>query len=187
MAKKATQSKNPYRVYYTYGLVALGIIILAALLFLALRGPAPIEGLMQSTGLARGHNAELVIEYGELPPTGGEHNPVWQNCGIYDTPVEAQYALHSMEHGAVWITYQPELASDELAALRDKAEGNSFVLMSPYPGQSSPIVLTAWGVQVEIASADDDRIDRFIDLYQVGPQTPERGASCTDGIGTPIG
>ena len=54
-----------------------------------------------------------------LPPTGGSHNPRWQNCGIYTDPVDSSLAVHSLEHGAVWLAYQPDLAADKVAELQD--------------------------------------------------------------------
>jgi uncharacterized protein DUF3105 len=72
------------------------------------------------------------------PPAGGPHNDVWQNCGFYDEPVRDENAVHSLEHGAVWITYLPDLPQDEIEVLRDLAESNGFVLVSPYPDQVSP-------------------------------------------------
>ena len=27
------------------------------------------------------------VDYEQNPPAGGEHNPVWQNCGYYDGTV----------------------------------------------------------------------------------------------------
>jgi hypothetical protein len=47
------------------------------------------------------------VDYPQSPPVGGPHNPIWQNCGFYSKPVRDEYAVHSMEHGAVWITYSP--------------------------------------------------------------------------------
>ena len=55
-------------------------------------------------------------------------------------------------------------------------------LAAAYPLQ----VLTAWGVQLELDSADDNRITTFLDRYVQGPQTPEIGATCSDGNGTPL-
>jgi hypothetical protein len=118
---------------------------------------------------------------------GGTHHDIWQNCGIYDEPLEAENVVHSMEHGAVWISYQPELSDDDVNTLRDLVRGERFIVLSPYPGLQSPVVLTAWGVQLELNSVEDDRVEEFIDRYQVGPQTPERGATCSDGVGQPIG
>ena len=167
----------------------MAVIGLGYLLFLNLRGPAPIEpiaGVVEHEPQARDH-VDYEIEAGDLPPPGGIHNDVWQNCGVYDEPVGIGNAVHSLEHGATWIAYQPELPAEEVQVLRDLASSEDFVLMSPYPGLRSPIVLTAWERQLELEAADDERIPEFIERYQQGPTTPELGATCQDGIGTPIG
>ncbi len=52
---------------------------------------------------------EEPVTYTENPPVGGVHNPVWQNCGYYAAPIPNETAVHSLEHGAIWITYQPDL------------------------------------------------------------------------------
>jgi hypothetical protein len=129
----------------------------------------------------RGHDENLRIPFGELPPDGGTHNPTWQSCGVYEQPIRPENALHSLEHGAVWVTYQTDLNADEVKQLGDRVKQERFGLMSPYPNQRSPIVLTAWGVQLEVDSADDPRIDQFLNAFVQGPQTPERGAACTGG------
>ena len=167
--------------------VSLGIVGLGVLLFLALRGPAAIDGLSRVVGLSRGHDANVVYENADqLPPIGGGHDPTWQNCGIYDTELEAKHVIHSLEHGAVWVTYNPGLPADDVATLQDIVRDQSYVVLSPYPNLKSPVVLTAWGIQLELDSVNDSRIPIFIDRYQQGPQTPELGASCQDGTGSPI-
>ncbi|NLD76028.1 MAG: DUF3105 domain-containing protein, partial [Acidimicrobiales bacterium] len=110
---------------------------------------------------------------------------VWQNCGIYDEPVPVANAVHSLEHGAVWVSYHPDLPPSDVAALREAVEGESYALLSPYPDLASPVVLTAWGVQLEVDNVDDDRIPTFLNKYLQGEQTPEPGASCRGGNGTP--
>lgn len=182
----AKQSSSQSRTWLIIGAVAVGVIGLGVILYLALRPAPEIQGVATFPRPSRGHNASLQIPFGELPPTGGEHNPQWQNCGIYEEPVEAQYAVHSLEHGAVWITYQPDLAADQVSALQEAVRGRTFLLLSPYPEQRSPIVLTAWGIQLEVDDASDKRIEQFIERYRVGPQTPERGAVCTNGLGEPL-
>jgi hypothetical protein len=64
--------------------------------------------------------------------------------------------------------------------------GHDFVLMSPYPVQTVPVVMTAWGVQLVIEKLPDDRIAKFIDYYEQGPQNPEPGAPCSGAIGEPL-
>ncbi len=137
--------------------------------------------------LVRDHKDELHIPFGDLPPDGGVHNSVWQNCRAYDKPVRTENAVHSLEHGAVWITYQPDLPSNQVAILDRFAGPSQYVLVSPFPGLRSPVVLTAWGYQLEVDSADDARVKSFIQTFAQGPQTPEPGASCTGGKGVADG
>ena len=131
-------------------------------------------------------HTESEVDYEQSPPAGGEHNPVWQNCGYYAEPVRDENAVHSLEHGAVWITYSPDLPPDEVELLRDIAEGQTFVLVSPREGLPSPVVASAWGKQLALESAEDSDLERFIGAYRQGPDTPEPGAACTGGIGQPV-
>ncbi len=186
-AAKSPAKENKLRNYVIWGAVALGVIALGALLYLNLQEPEALSDLVRSVGLERGHDENVVYEGSELPPVGGIHSGIWQNCGIYDEPVLAKNAVHSMEHGAVWITYQPDLPAGDVDRLRDTVQGEPYVLLSPYDGLKSPVVLTAWGIQLAVDEADDDRIATFLERYEQGPQTPEPGATCQDGTGSPIG
>ncbi|MEY4529479.1 MAG: hypothetical protein RLZZ156_200 [Deinococcota bacterium] len=145
-----------------------------------------IEGLETFT-VTQGHK-EGRVAYPTYPPTGGEHNPAWQNCGIYETQVGTENAVHSLEHGAVWITYQPNLAAEEIKKLREVVKGRSYALVSPSPfgALSKPIYAVAWGVRVGVDSADDKRLKTFIRVYMQSKLAPEPGASCSGAIGNPI-
>ncbi len=170
--------------------IGVGVLALGILLFLSLRGPAAIEGLERVVGLSRGHDENAIYpqaEADQLPPIGGIHDPTWQNCGIYDTVVETKNVIHSLEHGAVWVAYSPELSERDVATLQEIVENENFVVLSPYPRLRSEVVLTAWGIQLEVDSVNDSRIGTFIERYQQGPQTPELGATCQNGVGSPIG
>jgi hypothetical protein len=90
-----------------------------------------------------------------------------------------------MEHGAVWITYQPDLSSDQVEALRNLAHDNTYVLVSPYPDLPAPVVASAWGKQLQLDSANDPRLEQFVSAFREGPQTPEPGAPCIGGTGNP--
>jgi hypothetical protein len=126
------------------------------------------------------------VDYKQIPPVGGDHNPTWLNCGVYDAPVHNENAVHSMEHGAVWITYQPDLPADQVTKLQDAAKGQSYVIVSPYDGLPAPVVASAWGYQLKLDSASDPRLEQFIRTFEQGPQTPEPGAACVGGTGTPV-
>jgi hypothetical protein len=143
---------------------------------------APDEVKTYDVGPAGVHTGEDV-GYDQAPPAGGPHDPVWQNCGYYDKPVRDENAVHSLEHGAVWITYSPDLPQNQVNELKNIAESESYVLVSPYPDlpDDTPVVASAWGKQVGLDGADDPDLESFIQAYQQGPQTPEPGAVCTGG------
>ena len=154
----------------------------------AIPNDSGIEGVQTFPDKSEYHNHvnEVAEPAGSIPPAFGAHLSAWQNCGIYDQPVGLGNALHSMEHGAVWLTYASDLSDSQIAELQDIARGHSYVLMSPYPSQTDPVVLTAWTVQLVIDSLPDDRIAKFIAYYELGPQNPEPGAPCSGAVGNPL-
>ena len=125
------------------------------------------------------------VTYDPLPPVGGDHAPIWQNCGFYDAPVPSENAVHSMEHGAVWITYSPDLPANQVSTLRRLAYRQPYVLVSPHPDLPAPVVASAWGTQLYLESAQDPDLEAFIRAYRLGEQAPEPGEPCIDGVGSP--
>ncbi len=168
--------------------IPIAVVVLALVALVVFRSTRPeVEGVtVVEAAVANQHDDTLDIPFGGTPPMGGPHAPVWQNCGIYDTPVAGQYAIHSMEHGAVWITYNPDLPADEIAALQNMARGESYMLLNPYPDQTSPIVMTVWDRQLALDSVADGRVAEFVDRYK-SSRGPESGAGCSGGVGTPTG
>ncbi|OZB82981.1 MAG: hypothetical protein B7X41_15725 [Microbacterium sp. 14-71-5] len=145
---------------------------------------APIEGVTTVPNLSRNHVAGTVA-YPLNPPVGGDHSEVDQNCGYYSAPVAPENAVHSLEHGAVWITHDPNLPPAQLNELKALAAKSTYVLVSPRSGLPSTVVASAWGVQLQLTSADDARLAAFVAKYANGPQSPEPGAACAGGTGTP--
>jgi hypothetical protein len=161
--------------------VVIGIVAIGVIAFIRLR---PVEGTTEFGAQERGHDLEVSIANTSLPPVGGVHDPRVQNCGIYLEPVDTGPAVHSMEHGAVWITYIPDLPSNDVAVLQDMVRGESYLLLSPYPDLATDVVATAWGVQLKPDSVSDERLEQFINRYRGAG--PEPGAPCTGGLGQPV-
>jgi hypothetical protein len=141
-----------------------------------------IEGVTTTTDLEADHVPGLpepsATNGVRLPPAGGDHDAVPLDCGVYAEPVGTWNAVHSLEHGVVWVTYEPGLPADQVATLAGDAAGHTHVIVSPFPEQASPVVLTAWGLQLRVDSASDPRVRAFIAKYEKGPQTPEPGVPC---------
>lgn len=127
------------------------------------------------------------LDYPTSPPAGGKHMPVWLNCGYYEVAVLDELAVHSLEHGVVWVTFLPGAApAEELAELRGRVDRSTHLLVSPYQDQETPFVLTAWGRQLPLDSITDPRFERFLEVYlKDGPSAPEPGAACDGAVGVP--
>ncbi|CCG04770.1 DUF3105 domain-containing protein [Blastococcus saxobsidens] len=129
-----------------------------------------------------GQHVQTPVDYEQSPPVGGPHDPYWADCtgSVYDVDIRHENAVHSLEHGAVWITYNPDEVSDaDVATLAGLVDGVSGRMLSPYEGQESPISVQSWGDQITADSAEDERIKQFADLmtYKAG-DFPEPGATC---------
>ncbi len=124
------------------------------------------------------------IEYERRPPTNGDHDPLWQNCGAYERPIKDRHAVHSMDHGVVWITHSPGLPAGAVETLRSYGE-ERYVIVSPYPGQDAPVVATSWRVQLELDGANDPRLREFVDGFQSSEIAPLSGNRCEGGVGDP--
>ena len=178
------------RTYIIVGaIVALFLVGFAALVVIDARQRAasspPGEVQTYDVGPA-GEHTEEDVDYEQSPPVGGVHNPVWQNAGFYEQPIRDENAVHTLEHGAVWIAYSPDLPADQQDRIRELVEGQTCMLASPYEGLSSPIVASAWGKQLSLNSANSPDLERFVRAYRQGPQTPEPGATCTGGTSATV-
>jgi hypothetical protein len=147
-----------------------------------------IKGMQTFDGLTATHVTTAVdyeAEYGMNPPAGGNHNQAWLNCGVYTEPQQNENAVHALEHGAVWVTYDPDaLSEDEVTTLQDSIP-STYMLLTPYPDLPAPVVASAWGYQVELDGVDDPRLGDFIEKFRQSPDAPEPGAACTGAIDGP--
>jgi hypothetical protein len=107
------------------------------------------------------------------------------NSAWTGSPIANENAVHSLEHGAVRITYMPDLPQEQVDRLRAMAREDGYLIVSPYPGLLAPVVASAWGLQLRLDSAESPGLEQFIRAFRQGPQTPEPGASLAGGVGTP--
>lgn len=193
-AREAQRRKDRRRTLAVIGTAVLvSLVLVAVVVAVILReidsqadleaaANAPVEGVQEYPGLERGH-VEEPVTYEQDPPVGGNHAGVWTNCGVYGEPVSNEQSVHSLEHGAVWVTYQPDLAPDQVEVLAQVVEANDYALLSPYEGLGSPVVASAWGTQLALDDVTDPRLATFLERYLQGEEAPEPGAPCTGGVG----
>ena len=190
--RKPAPVKKPFPVGFAVGCAVLAALLIGIIVFAAMNqglgdksslkyAEHQISGLQVTHGQGRNH-VEGAVPYpnqGNTPPDGGNHNGNPQTCQVYTAAVANEHAVHSLEHGAVWVTYNPKTAATaDVAALKKLVDGNPDRLLSPYPDLKSPISLQAWGERIFVDKASDSRVARFLDLFTKGPQTQELTATC---------
>lgn len=174
---------------------AVGAVAILALLFTSIvltPRPATYEAGSEGItipGVETFDNPSLHVEtpvsYTQTPPAGGEHSPAWLNCGVYTEPVPNENAIHSLEHGAVWVTYEPGLVSEQgISELRSLLP-SSHAILSPYENMDTPIAVSAWNAQLKLESVEAEKIGQFFEEYWLGGTAPEPGASCTGAVEGP--
>ncbi|MFC9509412.1 DUF3105 domain-containing protein [Streptomyces sp. NPDC057002] len=149
----------------------------------AAKKPVRGEKTWNAKKLGRDH-VRTAVDYPMNPPVGGDHNQAWMTCDgtVYTKAIGKENAVHSLEHGAVWVTYSDKAADADVKALADKVSKTPYTLMSPVDDQSGTIMLSAWGYQLTVDKASDPRVEQFLTKYVQGSQTPEPGAACTNGL-----
>ena len=180
--QREQRRKERRRALLIYGVTGITVLLISGgVAFSLMRTEAnkPDLSAVKSFKVTPEH-VQTPVEYAQTPPAGGKHNPIWLNCATYATPVPNENAVHSMEHGAVWVTYRPDLPTDQVAALK-AAIPSTYAVLSPFPGLKAPVVASAWGKQLFLDGADDPRLAAFIREYRQGSQAPESGAACTGG------
>lgn len=189
---KRRRSKLVWWVVGSTAAVAVVAVVVASIVFAPEAPPTFARGSGDGSGIAgvetfqnTANHVEGTVDYPQSPPAGGDHNAVWLNCGIYSEPVPAENAVHSLEHGAVWVTYDPATVSaDEVAALQAQLP-SSYVILSPYEGLDSRIALSAWNAQLKVDSPDDERIEQFLTAYWRSQTAPEPNALCSGALDAP--
>jgi len=177
-------------------IILVGLLVLVGLLGLQLyRATRPPKGgdphndipqlqAVKTFDYVGGEHTSDPVKYGQTPPAGGPHDPVWDRCGAYDAPPRNENAVHDLEHGTVWVTYRPDLDATAVAGLEAQLKGlkSGKWMLSPYPGLPAPVVVTVWNAQLDLNGPDDPRLPIFLKFYGDGHTGPEAAfASCQGG------
>jgi hypothetical protein len=94
---------------------------------------------------------QLPYTYSDTPATSGYHETSWISTPkVFDTQPPETRAVHSLEHGAVFVYYLPESAggiSQEIVdRLAEIARADTATFLAPYPTLTpeTALTLTAW-------------------------------------------
>lgn len=137
-------------------------------------------------------------------PSYGDHREVVRDAqnnsitprptGVYETEQPDEDLIHSLEHGHVWISYNPSLLSstDRLALEQLVGDGgtNTGVIVTPRSKNSSPLVLTSLTRQLTLDRFNANTIRDFVNTnrghspegFIPSGQKPANGDSLDDGL-----
>jgi hypothetical protein len=123
------------------------------------------------------------VNYETTPPVSGPHGSVVP-CGVYGQPIPNENLVHTFEHGAVGILYQPDLDIEtirEIEAIAGEYDDN--VLSAPYPGMDPTIVVASWGEKMNLDEFDGPAIREYADVFRGrGPE----GIDCPSDAAQPF-
>jgi uncharacterized protein DUF3105 len=137
------------------------------------------------------------ITYPDPPATSGAHNPspLPDDPKVFTSPLDETAAVHSMEHGAVFVYYLPEanggLTQGVIDRLADIASASNATFLAPYPNLTpeTALTLTAWNYRQSCptASTTDGTtltpgtaatiVEGFVTGFECTGEAPENGAS----------
>jgi hypothetical protein len=168
-------------------LFAAMLVFVVVNVWLAVRRPTlpdEVDGVVQYNDLT----SDVVsgpIDYEVRPPAGGPHAELPQLCGLYRVQVADENLVASLATGAVWIAYQPTLSDADVETLRETAQGELDVVLTPYEGLPVPVVVTAWERQLLLDDPADERIAMAIAIYRDHERAPLVDENCARGVGLP--
>lgn len=123
------------------------------------------------------NHVTTAVDYGNHsnPPTYGDHHPAEANSqgsitprptGVYTTPQPDEDLVHNLEHGHVWISYNPTLISpSDLAALQEfvRAGGNDTgVILTPRSRNTVAIAVASWARLLTMSTFNAGDIRDFV-------------------------
>ncbi len=151
--------------------LGVGVAVLALIGWIAWENrPVGVssEGLMgeEVTYASSSHvssRSELQIQPG-APPAGGPHFVDPLPGGVYDQPIDDGRVIHSLEHGLIWISYQPGAISEgDLKAITAIASDRKRdIVLSPRPDNKDALVAASWGRRLTLKTDDTKKLKEFI-------------------------
>jgi hypothetical protein len=127
------------------------------------------------------------VDYHTLPPSSGDHYPVWAAYMTYEQAVPEGYWVHDLEHGAIVLSYncgEAGCAGDIAAAqqMMDQYPDDSLctaagegvrhrLVMTPDPRLDVRFAASAWGWTLRADCFDADAFVAFANAhYGQGPE-----------------
>lgn len=169
--------------------VALIALAGVAVWFFFLRSSTPDEinghAITGFGGGGVGAHSDQPQSFEMTPPVQGTHSSSPAACGVHATPVPNENLVHSLEHGAVALLFEPTKTTPEdikeLEAIASDNDEN--VLSAPYEGMEPAFAIASWGERMDLDELDITAVNEYIDAF--AGKGPEAGQTCPNTVDTP--
>ena len=152
--------------------------------------PPAAEGPIQHEIMpTRNHVAEgIPVTYNSIPPTSGDHWPMWSRCGFYPVRIPDERLVHNLEHGNIVVSFNLT-TSEEVGRLREALEGIDIsadwgISRSYDRIPAGTVSLAAWGFSDAMSGVMPERIRSFFEAF-AGEQGLERRPCSNSGVVPP--
>lgn len=171
---KAAKTKK-WIIRYGSIFVILVLVVYGISFLASSTGPESEDFSISYPSQGRNHiaNDATHIAYNSNPPSSGPHYVQPVRGGFYSEAIPDEAVVHNLEHGDIWITYNPAI-DDASKAILEKFAGR-YVVVSPRTENEGDVSLVAWGrvdtFSLENGVLDEERIKNFISRYDnKGPE-----------------
>lgn len=111
--------------------------------------------------------------YNSNPPTSGDHYEESIPDGFYDKEMPDEALIHNLEHGYIWISYQPDkISPQDLSSLKEITKPYSKIVITPRSKNDTVLAVAGWGKLEKLEGVDKKKIISFIKLNKPG-KAPE--------------
>jgi hypothetical protein len=172
-----------------YALVGVGVFW-----FFFLRAPSRPESIRghqlrlfdESQGVQRHVDEGETVDYETTPPAYGFHSPGSLQCGIWGEQQPSEPFVHSLEHGAVGLLYDPQSAEPQAIERLEAIAGrsDSHIISMPFAGMEHPITIVSWGEMMELDELDEPALREYVETFR--DKGPESGQSCPMQVDSPF-
>lgn len=103
------------------------------------------------------------LDYNSNPPSSGWHYAEPAAWGFYDRELPDEQVVHNLEHGGVWLAYQPDIDESTKGTIKLLvARFSSKVIATQRSKNDMPIALVSWGRVLKLETFDKDATLDFI-------------------------
>lgn len=160
------------KVYIGLGVVTIAIVVGAAF-FMGGQDKKQQEKIQKplmgekipDMGQIHVKQGESHVAYNSNPPTSGPHTDDGvAGAGIHEKQVADELLVHSLEHGAVIVSYKADLPQNQVEKIKNAFNGASGKkIMVPRKNLDVPVALTSWNYLLKLKTIDERQIQAFIE------------------------